>query len=418
MKKERVLILGIGQSNFLDALYGDIKKRCDSFDLTTSDYAVFHDKSNQEPNSIYNKIVHLKEEKKRVSKSKWLFCLMQFMNTSLFWEVLFFEMSQKSRFSLIKDKISSLVRTKYVVDHFITNQDYDWLHVHFCTPENIEWFYFIPENQKAIASFWGSDLFRLTGASNVFYISKALKKVKLITVQTIEMREVLCAKYGRHLFEKIKNLRFTIDTRIFQAINSYKFDDEALLEFKEKLKLPLDKTIVALGHNGFEENNQLKMIESLHKLPKEIKDKIIFTIHLGYGVNEHFRIRLKEIIAKDKESNYCVIDYLLEDHEIAKLRIITNILIQAPISDALSAAMTEVLYAGNQVIAGAWLPYGILRRNGVKFEELESFSDLPNQLVQSLDKIHLDSTPNKLAIESFLFPNTTTKEWISLFKDN
>jgi hypothetical protein len=78
MKKERVLILGIGQSNFLDALYGDIKKRCDSFDLTTSDYAVFHDKSNQEPNSIYNKIVHLKEEKKRVSKSKWLFCLMQF----------------------------------------------------------------------------------------------------------------------------------------------------------------------------------------------------------------------------------------------------------------------------------------------------------------------------------------------------
>jgi len=418
MKKKRVLILGIGQSNFLDSLYGDFKKKDKSFEFTLSDYTLFHKKGNDKINPIYENIVELKQEKKRISKFKLLSSLIRFIGTILFWEVLFFEISQKRKLKIIKKKISSLIRTKYVVDNFITNQHYDLLHIHFCTPENIEWLYFILEKQKVIVSFWGSDLFRNTGTSNVFYITKALKKCQFITVQTVEMREQVCTKYGRHLFDKIKDLRFTINTGIYEAIDTFRADKIALCEFKDKLKLPSDKIIVALGHNGFEENNQIKMIESLQVLPKNIKEKIVFTIHLAYGSNGKFKIRLMETVAKNPDLNINIIDYFLDNFDLAKLRIITNIMIQAPISDALSGAMTEVLYAGNQVIAAAWLPYGILRRNGVKFDELECFSGLSDQIEKTLMKLELDRSCNKVAIESFLFPNTTTKEWISLFKNS
>ena len=38
LTKTRVLILGIGQSNFLDSLYGNVLKQNSSFEFTISNY--------------------------------------------------------------------------------------------------------------------------------------------------------------------------------------------------------------------------------------------------------------------------------------------------------------------------------------------------------------------------------------------
>lgn len=57
-------------------------------------------------------------------------------------------------------------------------------------------------------------------------------------------------------------------------------------------------------------------------------------------------------------------------------------MIHVRIRDALSGMMTEVLYTGNTLIAGGWLPFVILRRNQIYFEEFEKFENLPSKLVQ------------------------------------
>jgi len=99
---------------------------------------------------------------------------------------------------------------------------------------------------------------------------------------------------------------------------------------------------------------------------------------------------------------------------------LTDVLVQMPVSDALSAAMTEVLYAGNLVIAGSWLPYGILRRHGINYTEVTDFSELPKTLeflIQNLDKSKLEITDNTSNIQKFLSIERTSREWISLFNN-
>jgi hypothetical protein len=81
--------------------------------------------------------------------------------------------------------------------------------------------------------------------------------------------------------------------------------------------------------------------------------------------------------------------------------------------------MTEVLYAGNQVIAGSWLPYGFFRRSKIAFYEVDNFLELPNVvavMVQENEKLKINKNLNKENIRNYFFPSQTTPDWINLFE--
>ena len=409
IKKNKILVLGIGQSNFLNQLYENLVIANSSFVIDIDGYRDISKGKNV--SFQYNNYFDFKNV--RIRKIALLRSAFQLLLRDIFWKIVFFEMTQGLTFKKFIDLIKDYSRIKYVAENLINSKSYQVFHFHFCTPENLKYLYFLSKNAKSICSFWGSDLLRMTGVANVFYVELALQKASVITVQTRELAEILFCKYGRCFTKKTQCLPFTISTKIYDSIDQYKSEYKIVEGFKVKYNIPIDKKVIAISHNAFKENNHIEVLEELRKLPDFIKKEIIIVLPLSYGGNDKYIEELKSITIEDIKI-VLILDYL-DSEETALLRLSTDIMIQMPISDALSGTMTEVLYAGNKVIAGSWLPYGLLRRNGIVFFEINSFSDLVPAIIGVLSSTQTNN--NDLIIKSLLFPNTTTPLWNNLFKN-
>lgn len=409
MKKNKILVLGIGQSNFLNQLYENLVIDNSSLVIDIDGYRDIS-KGKNKASFQYNNYLDLKKVK--IKKTALLKKVFQLLLGNFFWKIVFFEMTQGLTFKRFIDLIKEYSRIKYIAENYFGSQNYQIFHFHFCTLENLKYLYFLPEDSKSICSFWGSDLLRATGVSNVFYVELALRKASIITVQTRELAEILFCKYSRDFTQKTQCLPFTISTEIYESIDKHKLDYKIIEEFKIKYNIPLDKKVIVISHNAFKENNHIEVLKELKKLPHSIKKEITIVLPLSYGRNDKYVEELKAILIEDIK--IILIYEYLDSKEIALLRLSTNIMIQMPISDALSGTMTEVLYAGNKVIAGSWLPYGLLRRNGIVFSEIDNFSDLVPAIVEVLNSTEI--TNNDLIIKSLLFPNITTPLWNNLYK--
>lgn len=416
-KKTKILILGIGQSNFLNQLYSEILNETDEFEFYINGYFDISKGEVENSELPYTKFINLDEN--YPSKLKQIKHLHQLMKKRFFWKILFLEFGVNLNFNKLKKKLQEHIIAKYLAEEIIGKMDIQGIHYHFCTPQNLIFANYLKKDIDSIASFWGSDLMRITGVENVFYVSSALQNCTAITLQTPEMAEMFYCKYGRDFYKKIYILRFNLNLDIFKQIDILKSNKAELKLFRDAHLLNSKEYIVAIGHNAFQENNHLKIIESLNNLPLNLKCEITLVLHLSYGGNKKYIELLKSISRKEDTLDIRIITSYFGPKEMAMLRISTNLMIQMPISDALSGAMTEVLYAGNNVIAGSWLPYGLLRRKGIHFFESESFLELPQlveQVYKRIDNFKEKNKNNPIIVRDLLFPEITTPKWIQLFQ--
>jgi len=418
MGKSKILILGIGQSNFLNQLYGEILKENDSYDFNIDTLTHLPNDKHNRSNEVFQEVLDFNQYLPQISKWQKINIFVNAIKKTFYKEAFLFELNQKKSIKSAIKNCKRLALKEYVYLNHIEPKNFDVLHFHFCVSSNLEYLHFIKKSTKVICSFWGSDLFRVSDIYNNYYVSKALNNANLITVQSPEMGLLVKAKYGMNLNDKIRDIRFTLSKDIYEFIDLYRNNTKVLDEFKAKYNLKKENFLIALGHNAFKDNNHIKMIESLNGLSEEYKNKITLILHLSYGGNKEYIDNLKKVIQQIKDLDIKIIEDFLGPQEISKLRLITDIMVQAPISDALSGAMTEVLYANNKVIVGGWLPYGILRRNHIQFEEFDYFRELPLKLIESLKVENFKVTTgnkNQINIEKFLFPVKTSNDWIKLF---
>lgn len=411
---KKILALGIGQSNFLNQLYGDLIKKDASFLVDIDGYFDLSGKSVTD--TIYANHLNLKQTK--VSKRQLYKSLFSFARTSFFWEIFFFELSRKTALKDIKKSLFSFAWSKHVAENELPKMGYDIFHFHFCTPENLKLLHFFPKQLTSVCSFWGSDLMRYTGAANVFYVSKALSNATVVTIQSLELAEIMYSKYGRELSAKTKIVQFTIHTGIYGQIDRFKDDCDAMDDFKTRNGIPKNKKIICVSHNAFEANNHLSIIQAIVDLPTHYKNDIAIILPLAYGRAKEYLPALDACIAAVGDFPIVKLDTFFGPEETALLRLSSEVMIQMPVSDALSGAMTEVLYAGNFVVAASWLPYGILRRNGVYFREADSFGEIAAILQDYLrqpEKFSEINKNNAQKIKSFLFPEKTTSDWRDIF---
>ena len=129
-------------------------------------------------------------------------------------------------------------------------------------------------------------------------------------------------------------------------------------------------------------NSILRIIEQLLLLKDEIKKQIFLVFPFTYNASD-------KLIAKINTSlngaglDYKILTMFLSDVEVAALRVSTDIMINLPSSDQMTAAMLETLYAGGVVITGNWLPYKMLDEKRISYIKIDEYFELV-EIVQDI----------------------------------
>ncbi len=240
---------------------------------------------------------------------------------------------------------------------------------------------FLPSDATLILTIWGSDLLRSAGIENYRVQLAACERAQFITVGSVELREVLLAKFGRSLSGKIRLATYGAD-----YLDVCHASSEQRAAFLQRLHIPIDRIVLCVGHSGHRQNQHLAVLTSLRSLPAEVREQIAIILPMTYGLTQEYR---REVLAAGEALNVPVhvFDTFMPDEDVAMLRQSSDLFVHVPISDQFSAAMCESLAAGAVLITGAWLPYSRLRLNHIHFREVADVSDVASQIQNVIDRL-------------------------------
>jgi glycosyltransferase involved in cell wall biosynthesis len=234
-------------------------------------------------------------------------------------------------------------------------------------------------SEKLVISVYGSDFNKYKKYD--FFQKPFYKKAKRITLANEITKDHFDAYYKNKFSSKLSICRFGLSLipLIKEAQSDALYKTNALKNFN----FPEDKIIITIGYNSSPNNQQLKVIEEILKIDSELLKKIFLVFPMTYG---GFANNIKDVesILVNTSIPYSIIRNFLNTQELVLLRIASDIMIQLPISDQLSATMCEYLYTRNWVITAKWLPYESIDQTGVKYDRIESFDQLTDRLEEIL----------------------------------
>lgn len=409
----KVLVLGVGQNNFLSFLYGALKNAYPNTVITVPNYKELSSASDRNDWMYSNEAVKRSNSPVSLLKAFFLIVFSKHFYATFFF-ILFFEVKFKKAIHFFIESIKEKA-------FFLTNDNfnsYDTFHFHYLQYSYLREVFFVPKGKKIVCSFWGSDLMRTSDTFNHYFVKKVLHKATVITCQSVEMREIVLSKFGRNLLDKIQVVIFPIDNKVFEGIDNMDADTSGLELFKKTFGYSTTKLNVQIGHNANPQNNHLKIIEGLMNCVE--KEKLHLNIHLGYGISKEEKEPYKkqlETSLKDSGMSYTLSDAFFVNDDLVFSRLATDIFIHTPVSDALSATMTEMLYAGSSVITGAWLPYKTFRKIGLHYFEIDDFKELSEKMTIILTDFNFENQQckqNRMPIKNYFFRKEIIATWAEI----
>jgi len=296
-----------------------------------------------------------------------------------------------------------------------TLHDYDIYHYHSLETARMPLLWLLPPNAPVVLSVWGSDLLRSAGTLEYADQLAACQRANVITVTSMEIREILLSKFGRHLAPRIRLalLGVSLLDEIDRCGNSR-------AGFLESWGISPDRVTICVGNNASPGNQHLEAIARLSDLPERHRSRVTLLVPLSYRpANRAYKESLC-VALQNSPLSYRIFDSPLSDREVAMLRIATDILVHVPVSDAFSASMLETLYAGGLLVTGAWLPYSELRRAHVSFEPILALDDLTDAVTSALDNLDAQrraARDNRGRIRALVHPTETVRAWMSIYDE-
>jgi hypothetical protein len=414
-----VFSIGSSQANFLKELYGQISSNTNGkFEFTLSGEMKFSDDIKYSGDDLVkSRLIDKEIPKNQISTWKLFFILIT--NTRSLASSI--PLKEEIAFLFFKKKLSAkgifYELKKILLDRYIGNRyirplfkDYQVIHVHFLMLNNIKYAWYIPSTIKVICTFWGSDVLRTSGVENQFYLAKLLKRADTITSQSLEMREFILAKYGRIFKDKFKKAMFALPDNVFKNIDQILDKNEARIKFCKKSGIPIDKKTLVIGHNGSKFNNHIEIFESL--LDSKEFDISNYTILFPFTyMPDGPKLKNELALLIENYPNCFILENYMSWQELAEFRISTDYYIHAPQSDAMSGALTEMIYAGAVPIVGSWLPYQNYDRLGIELLRIDEFDEIPDLILRHNSR----KNDFKEIINNHLRGLAITNNWIGIY---
>lgn len=269
-------------------------------------------------------------------------------------------------------------------------------------------------NIPIVASCLGSDVLRESNILRTLTQQQLLRLASAITVTGSEFKEIVLSKYGRELSSKIHETFF--DPQIERFSNSSR--TEASKRFRNCLSVPLGSFIVCIGHNGYPEGQHLDLIKSIAAIEKSKKDSLFFVVPMTYGASNDYQELVSQMLYEAGLFGIVLKEFLPEG-ELKDLRLATDILIYAPVSDAFSASVSQALAAGSAAILGSWLPYKARQRAGFEYWEIDTPAEAGQMLehiLESWPEAQFQSEPNRKLSAEFFSQERIGQQWINVYE--
>ena len=164
---------------------------------------------------------------------------------------------------------------------------------------------------------------------------------------SVELREILLAKFGRRFMEKTRLA--TIGAALVDAIDEVRRDGE---DFRSRHGIEPNKVIVCVGNNASPNNRHPEIMRALGALDSSYRDRMVVVLPMTYGAEPSYLSMVRQEIEKSSLEAR-VLTEPLSDKDVASLRCCTDIMVFVPTTDTFSAAMAETLYSGGILLTGA-----------------------------------------------------------------
>jgi len=284
---------------------------------------------------------------------------------------------------------------------------FDYIDVSFFTPLYYRFLTYLIKIEKPYKiTIWGSDFYRsreIDLKKKRYYLNKA----KIIQVGTYLIKQDVLKVYPE-IEKKIAVCNYGID--LFDKIDANR--NNKILVPKAKGKI-----VTTCGYNASKGQQHYVIISALQKLPKTTKDKIFVFFPMTYGSPDNNYINDIEKLLRKTEIPFYIFRETLSDDNLSKLRLQTDIVLNIQVTDALSASITEHLYAGNILIAGEWLPYSIFSDYGIKYitTSIDNIVANLNTAINTLENLQVFAEQNIIGTKNLASWDTRSSTLKNIF---
>lgn len=310
-----------------------------------------------------------------------------------------------------KDYIKVLFGYYSLIRKVVKAGDFDMINLHYVVSPDLIYAVMLKYvlKTKLVLSYWGSDLLRIEDKA-LFNIGKFARFADFVTFDNkdleIKFKETYKWSY------KVQSEVIMFGLPVLDIINE-KCKSKSQTDLRKKWNIPIDKTVIAVGYRGIPEQQHIKILKAIEKLDNQYKKKIFLLIQMTYGGTKEYRCK---VIASAKKTGceYMEIQRFLSDDEVADLRMMTDIFINAQTTDAFSGSVCENLFSGSVLINAKWLYYQEFKDNNFKYLQFENINEV-GQLIQTVMEQEMDLSENKKLIWQLRSWEYCAPKWKKVF---
>lgn len=264
---------------------------------------------------------------------------------------------------------------------------------------------------KLIFSYWGSDLLRVDKKlldSRGMYVRQA----DYITFDNRDLEFKFMETYAWAHKIPSKTILFGLPVLNIIRDRSKQMTEEKI---REEWKVPKDKWIVAVGYSATDAHQHIEVLRRIEKLDRETKEKLFILLQMTYGGTPQYIKRVKAA-AQKTGCEYRVIQHYLTDEEVADLRIMTDIYVNAQTTDAFSGSVCENLFAETILINAKWLRYQEFKDYDFQYLEFKNMDEI-GQLIKIAMEKKLDVSKNRNLVWQLRSWECCTPKWQRMFRN-
>ena len=223
-----------------------------------------------------------------------------------------------------------------------------------------------------VVSCWGSDVLRVSDVNLIKKQQIVLNLATVITCSTPELKEILLAKFGRNLEGKISYALYNPEIDLMDVGS-----DCAVVNGGNGW------LNIAVGHNGFRENNHIELIDGLSLLSANLRSRIMLHLPMTYGASSTYIEEVSALCVK-RGLAYKIYQKFMDRSAMFDFLRGIDVQVFGPVSDSLSATVTQALACGRLVFLGDWLPNKLRRTQGFYFYEFSSAKSMAKIMEKAL----------------------------------